>query len=170
MEPQAAPIEERSEVYLTWMSPSRLFKKRDKEYFTNVGAIVFLLAVILVFAREFALIAALFAVVFFVYVTSTVPPEEIRHILTSLGLETGGSFYRWEDLQDFWFEEQWGQVMLVVRPAIGVRLIILLGDQDKERVRDIVAKHIPFRENPEKSWLDNAAAWVSKTIPLEKPV
>ncbi len=170
MEPHTAPAEEQSEIYLSWTSPSRLFKKRDKEYFTNIGAIVFLLAVILVFAREFALIAALFAVVFFVYVTSTVPPEEIKHKLTNLGLETADAFYRWDDLVDFWFEEQWGQVMLVVRPPVGVRLIMLLGDQDRDRIRDIVAKHIPFREKPEKSWLDNAASWVSKTIPLEKPV
>lgn len=169
MEPQAAPVEEKSEVYLSWMAPSRLFKKRDKEYFTNIGAIVFLLAVILVFAREFALIAALFAIVFFVYVTSTVPPEDIKHKITNLGFETADAFYLWEQLVDFWFEEQWGQTMVVIRPQIGVRLVILLGDQDRDGVRELMAKYIPYREKPDKSWLDNAASWVSKTIPLEKP-
>src|SRR4030067_3006442 len=84
------------EVYLRWTSPSRLFKPRNREFFTNIGAIVFLLMVILVFAREFALIAAVLGVVFFIYVTSTVPPEDVEHRLTNLGLDSAGHFYRWE--------------------------------------------------------------------------
>ena len=170
MEPTAvAQKPERQEVYLSWSSPSRLFKKRDKEYFTNVGAIVFLLIVILVFAREFLLIAAVVSIVFLIYVLSTVPPEDVEHRITNLGIESAGHFYRWEQLMEFWFEEQWGQTLLILRPPIGVRTIILLGDQKKERVREIVAKHIPFREQPEKTWVDNASRWISQKIPLEKP-
>ena len=161
--------EKRQEVLLTWNSPSRLFKRRDKEYFTNVGAIVFLLIIILVFAREFLLIAAVVSIVFLIYVLSTVPPEEVSHRITNLGIESAGHFYRWEELVEFWFEEQWGQVLLVIRPVVGTRIIILLGSQDKAKVRDVVAKYIPFRETPDKTWVDNAATWISQKIPLEKP-
>jgi hypothetical protein len=157
------------EVYHSWSSPSRLFKKRDKEYFTNVGAIVFLLIVILVFAREFLLIAAVVSIVFLIYVLSTVPPEAIEHHITNLGIESGGHFYRWEELVEFWFEEQWGQVILMVRPRIGTLIIILLGSEDKKKIRELLAVHIPFREQPAKGWVDNAATWISKKVPLEKP-
>lgn len=157
------------EVYAEWSSPSRLFKKRDREYFVNIAAIVFLLSVILVFAREFVLIATVLSIVFLIYVLSTVPPEEVKHRITSLGIESAGHFYRWEELADFWFEEQWGQVMLVLRPYQATRVIILLGDQQKMHVRDFVAKHIPFREEPDRNWVDNAARWMSEKIPLEKP-
>ncbi len=71
---------------------------------------------------------------------------------------------------EFWFEEQWGQVMLIVRPIFGTRIILLLGSQDKDRVRGMLTEHIPFREHPEKNWVDNAANWLSKKVPLEKPV
>ncbi|MFZ5845394.1 MAG: hypothetical protein ACOY0S_02915 [Patescibacteria group bacterium] len=170
MEAPAGPDQEkREEVYLEWSSPSRLFKKRDREYFTNIGAIVFLLTVILVFAREFLLIAAVLSIVFLIYVLSTVPPEEVKHRLTNLGIESAGHFYRWETLAEFWLEEQWGQTLLVIRPILGPRIIILLADQDRAHVREIVAKHIPFREQPEKTWVDNAASWLTKKIPLEKP-
>lgn len=157
------------EVLLAWSSPSRLFKRRDKEYFTNIGAIVFLLIVILVFAREFLLIAAVVSIVFLVYVLSTVPPEEVSHRITNLGLESAGHFYRWEELVDFWFEEQWGSTMLVLRPIIGTRIIVLLGSVDKEQVHKLIAQYIPFREQPEKTWVDNAARWITEKIPLEKP-
>ena len=162
--------EKKEEVLLAWSSPSRLFKKRDREYFVNIGAIVFLLSIILVFAREFVLIAAVLSIVFLIYVLSTVPPEEVNHRITNLGIESAGHFYRWEELADFWLEEQWGQYMMVLRPFLSPRILILLGDQDHEKVKEIVAKHIPFRSEPEKTWVDNAASWLTKKIPLEKPV
>lgn len=158
----------RQEVLLAWSSPSRVFKRRDKEYFTNVGAIVFLLIVILIFAREFLLIAAVVSIVFLIYVLSTVPPEEVTHRLTNLGLESAGHYYRWEELSEFWFEEQWGQTLLVLQPNTGTRIILLLGQEDKNKIRELIAKYIPFRETPDKTWVDNAASWLSKKVPLEK--
>lgn len=160
---------ETAQTFLSWSSPSRLFKKRDREYFTNIGAIVFLLTIILVFAREFVLIAAVLSIVFLIYVLSTVPPEEVHHKITSLGIESAGHFYRWEELADFWLEEQWGQHMLVLRPYLSPRVIMLLGSENHQKVRELIAKHIPFREEPQKTWVDNAASWLTRKIPLEKP-
>lgn len=160
---------QKEETYLTWTSPSRLFKKRNKEYFTNIAAIVFLLTVILMFAREYVLVAAVLSIVFLVYVLSTVPPEDAQHRISSLGIESAGHFYRWEELADFWFEDQWGQTMAVIRPIIGPRIIILLGLQEKTSVKKFVEKHLPFRDQPDRTWVDNAANWLSKKIPLEKP-
>jgi hypothetical protein len=159
---------EKIETVLDWTSPSRLFKKRDKEYFTNVAAIVFLLIVILIFAREYMFILAVLSIAFFVYVVSTVPPEEVKHKITNLGIESVGHFYRWEQLVEFWFDSQWGQTMMILRPVMGPRIIILLGEQKKETIQEMVSKHVPFREQPEKSWVDNAAHWITEKIPLEK--
>ena len=159
----------REEVHLEWESPSRLFKKRDREYFTNIGAMVFFLSVILIFVKEFVLIAAVLSIVFLIYVLSTVPPEDIKHKLTNMGIESAGHFYRWEELSEFWFEEQWGQKMLVVAPFASSRLIILLGAQHQAKVREIVAEYIPYREQPQRSFVDNAARWITEKIPLEKP-
>lgn len=164
------PVQKPEEVYITWSSPSRLFKKRDAEYFRNIGAIVFLLIVILFFAREFLLIAAVVSIVFLIYVLSTVPPEAVQHRITNLGIESAGHFYRWEELSEFWEEQQWGQAMVILRPLMGPRIIILLGDQDVRTIREVIAKRIPFREQPEKTWVDNAATWLSQKIPLEKQV
>jgi hypothetical protein len=169
MEMSTVTQPKKEEEYLSWVSPSRLFKRRDKEFFTNIGAIVFLLTILLVFAREFLLIAAVLSIVFLIYVLSTVPPQDVPHRLTNLGIESVGHFYRWEDLLEFWFEEQWGQVTAVIKPIMGPRIIILLGTEKMQTVRDVMAKHIPYREQPERTWVDNAASWLSKKVPLEKP-
>jgi hypothetical protein len=158
-----------TEVYLQWRSPSRLFKRRDREYFTNIGAIVFFLTVILIFAREFVLVAAVLSIVFLIYVLSTVPPEDVDHRMTNMGIESAGHFYRWEELAEFWFEDQWGQTKFTLRPVIGPLIVILVGSANSEEIRKIAEKHIAYRETPQKSWVDNTATWLAKKIPLEKP-
>lgn len=156
-------------VYVTWKSPSRLFKKRDKEFFRNIAAIVFLLLVILFFAKEFPLILAVISVSFLIYVFSTVPPEEVSHTISNLGIESAGHFYRWEDLDEFWFDEQWGQKILVIVPITGTRFIILLGDTSPAHIKEFLMRFIHFREEPKRTVVDNAASWLSEKIPLEKP-
>lgn len=156
-------------VYLSWKSPARLFKKRDKDFFRNIAAIVFLLLVILFFAREFPLILAVISITFLVYVFSTVPPEEIEHVVTNKGIETAGKVYKWEELKEFWFEEQWGQEMVTIVPEIGTRIILLLSTVSKDRITDVLTRFIRLEETPQKTFVDNAATWLSKKIPLEKP-
>jgi len=114
-------------------------------------------------------VVAVLSIVFFIYVTSTVPPEDIEHKITNLGIESAGHYYRWEELFEFWFEGRWGQEMIVIRPLAGSLITILLGETKKEKVRELIASHIPFREEPQKSWVDNAATWLTEKIPLDKP-
>ncbi|KKR79571.1 MAG: hypothetical protein UU25_C0011G0001, partial [Microgenomates group bacterium GW2011_GWB1_40_9] len=121
------------------------------------------------FAREFVLVGAVLSIVFLVYVLSTVAPEEVKHSISNLGIESAGHFYRYEELVEFWFEDQWGQTLLILRPIIGSRIIILLGIMEKQRVQEALKQFIAYREQPEKSWVDNAASWLSKKVPLEKP-
>lgn len=164
----ARPEHHQNDILLEWNSPSRVFKKRDKEYYKNVLAIAFLLAIILVFAQEYMLILAIFGILFFVYVLSSVPPDTVRHRITKLGIESAGHFYKWDMIAEFWFDEQWGQRMVVLQPYVGVRAIMLLGEASEDRVRHLVSEHVPFRDQPVKTWVDNAAKWLSDKVPLEK--
>jgi len=163
----ASENEKEPEVYCSWTSPSRLFKKRDAEFYRIIAAFVFLVGVILVIASEFMLVLAMLSIAFFAYVLSTVPPENVEHRITNLGIESAGHFYRWEELSEFWFDSQWGQKFLILQPLLGIRMVLLLGEEKAERVREILAKHIVYREDPERTWMDNASSWLSSKIPLE---
>lgn len=159
--------EERT-VYLSWKSPSRLYKKRDKEFFRNIAAITFLLLIILFFAKEFPLILAVVAIVFLVYVFSTVPPDTITHTISSKGIETAEREYEWEKLKSFWFEEQWEQKIVTIVMDDGTRLTLLLGDIEADRIKDVISRFIRFYDEPQKTLVDNAASWLSKKVPLDK--
>ena len=59
---------------LVWRSAARPFKARDREYYTTIGAIVLLVAIILIFIREWLAIGVFVSLGFLSYVLSSVPP------------------------------------------------------------------------------------------------
>lgn len=153
---------------LAWKAPARVFKKRDREFWTTVFSIAFLLAIILFFIKEWLLIAVIIGLIFVYYVLSTVPPEEVGHQLTTRGVRFAGRDYLWEEFLSFWFTERWGQKILNLsfRARIPGRLEILLGDQEEKKIRELLVRYLP-EETPEPSFLDKASDWLSRKIPLE---
>lgn len=153
---------------LKWQSAARPFKKRDREVFLTAGAIVALISVILLFVREFLLIAVILSLYFVFWILNTVAPEKVNHRIFNKGIETGGKIYGWEELRRFWFTEKWGNQILNVETKKrfpGVLLMILGPSQ--EEVKKVLTQHLTF-EKPEKTWLNGAAEWLQKKVPLEK--
>lgn len=161
-------ISKQTKVLLEWRAPARPFKKRDREYFTTIGAIVFLLAVILLFLKEWLLIAVMVALAFVSYVLASVPPGEVKYVLTNKGIRIAGKFYPWENLHRFWFAKKWDQRKVVIELKTGFpgRLFLMLGDKEKEEIKKVLIKYLE-QEKPELSLVDNAAKWLSKKVPLE---
>lgn len=163
------PTEEKK-ILFSWKSLSRPFKKRDKDFFTTVGAIVFLICVILFFIKEWFLIAAILGLTFLVYILNRVPPEEIEHKITSKGITTGDSDYPWQDLTSFFFTESYGSRLLNIenKKRFYGRLILVINSGDEQKIKEILAKYLTFKEEPEVNFVDKAADWLSKKVPLEK--
>lgn len=157
-------------ILLEWKSSSWPFKKRTREFYRTIGALLFLLSVILFFFQEFLLIGLIVATFFAFYVLSSVPPQEMRHQITTLGIETAGIFHRWEVLHEFWFDERLGERVVVIRTLLPfpTHLQMLLGNVNEDVLKKTLVEHMPFKEKVEKTWLDNASAWLAKNIPLEK--
>src|SRR4030043_1750648 len=92
----------------SWSAPIRPFKKRDRDYYTTIASIAFLIIVILFFLKELLLIAVVIAFAFVSYVLAAIPPENIEHQLTNRGVRTGEKLYRWGDMQRYWINEKNG--------------------------------------------------------------
>ncbi|MBU3957154.1 hypothetical protein KKI19_02695 [Patescibacteria group bacterium] len=170
------PVGERAQVVkpeplktlLAWTASERPFKRRSREYFTTIGAIVFLIGVILLFLKEWLLIVVIIALMFVAYIMSTVEPRKVEHKITNEGIVTGGRRYRWGELGRFWFTEKWGEKVLHTETLFGMprQLLMLLGETKEEQVKKILSDYLPFEE-PEKTWVDNASEWLSRRVPLE---
>jgi hypothetical protein len=146
---------------------------RGRDFWTTVVAIVILLGIILVFVKEFLLMAVIIAFVFVFYVFSTVQPGEVEHRITTRGVISGGRSYTWENLGFFWFTEKWGEEILSIQRVFGLggRLMMLLGKgttgTTKEKMRGVLKNYL-VEETPEPTYLDKTAKWLSERFPLEE--
>lgn len=164
--PVQQPIPE--ETLLTWAASSRVFKRRSREFYSTVAALVLLLSVILFFAKEFLLIGVILAMGFVSYVLASVPPENVKHSLTNKGIRTDGKLYPWQELGRYWWETKWKQSYVTIETPgkIPNALILVVGDETKDSVDEIVKKYL-VNEKPAPNWFDNAATWLQQKIPLE---
>lgn len=162
----AQPVPEKT--LLTWKAPARIFKHRSREFYTTVGALVLLLSIILVFAKEFLLIGVILAMGFVSYVLASIPPEQITQIITNKGIRTGEKLYPWETLGRYWWQEKWHQTYVNIESPgrIPSTLILLVGEGNKEDI-DRVVKTYLIMEKPSPTWFDNAAKWLQEKVPLE---
>jgi hypothetical protein len=153
---------------LSWEAPVRVFKKREREYFTTIAAIVFLLIIILLFIEEWMLIILIIALTFLAYIMATVEPPKVDHKVTNRGIITGGRRYNWSELGRFWFEKKWDQTVLHIESMVQFpsQLMLLLGKTNQDQVKKILSQYLLFEE-PEKTWVDNASSWLSRRVPLE---
>jgi hypothetical protein len=153
----------------TWEAPSRPFRKKDRSYYTTIAILVILLCLIAFLAQEFLLIGVFFALMFVSYVLAFVPPNEITYKLSTQGIIIGDHFYFWHDLDSFWFKEREGSQVLIIQTRLRFpgQLMLVLGTEDLERVKRIVAKFLPFHEIPQTTLLDRWSDSLQKHFPLE---
>jgi hypothetical protein len=154
-------------VLYAWKAPIRPFKKRDREFWTTVLAIVVLVGLILLFVKEWLLIAAIVSLTFVYYVFSTVEPEEDEYKITNRGLVYSGQSYPWEAISQFWLSDKYGQrvVNFEVR-GFPSRITILVGQGEEQKIKELLLKYL-IEEEVAPNFLDKAADWLQKKVPLE---
>ncbi len=173
---------EQLRTLIEWDAPARPFKARDREFFRTIASLLILIAVILFFAQQFMLILAIIATAFLAYVLNTVPPGDVHHKITTQGITTQNApglglgvlasstySYEWKKLKSFFFSEKHGAKILNVDTVnkFPGRLMLLLGLQNQDEVKQIISKYLLYKEQAPISWLDKASSWLSQKIPLE---
>jgi hypothetical protein len=169
-QPVQPPVQlEPLRTLLTWTSPARPFKKRDKEFFRTIASLLILVVIILFFAQQFMLILAVLATAFLAYVLNTVPPENVEHQITTQGVVTAGHNYEWKNLKHFFFSKKHNSDILNVatKQNFPSLLMLLIEEKDKDQIKEMLKKYLLFKENVAPNWLDTASNWLSDKIPME---
>lgn len=158
-------------TFLSWTAPSRPFRKKDRSYYTTIAILVILLILISILAQEILLVGVLLALAFVAYVLGFVPPEDVEYKISSQGIIIGDHFYFWSNLDSFWFSEKEGHKILHILTDLHFpgQLMLVLGTQDEEEIKKIVARYLPYHEIPPKSLMDKWADGLQKHFPLENP-
>ena len=162
--------EPREETLLVWTSPSRVFKKRDRRFFTTIATIILVVSLLSALSGQYALIAVIVALFFLVYALSAVEPEDVSHRITNKGISyCNGKFYPYEELKVFFFTDKGDRIALNVdtKKYYPGRLFMLIDKKDKEKIRGILENYLTYVEEPPVTIFDKASALASKYFSLE---
>lgn len=168
-EPQAVVIRKEPEKDLfIWTSPSRPFKRRDRQFYVTTFAIAGIVSLILLFAEGMMPVLLIISLVFLYYVLSTVEPEKIEYKITTKGVKIAGRLTTWNYMNSFWFTKKLDTPLLVIDVAlIPGRIEMVIEDKDKEILKREISAFIPYEEIP-NSGLDKATDWLSSKLPGNK--
>jgi hypothetical protein len=167
---EKAPVPlEQLKTLFEWKAPSRAYKERDRQYFTTVFIIIFVLSLILIFIREFLLIGVILSLTFVYYVLSTVPPEEVGHKITTHGVSYAGNVYPWTALVSFFFGRKHDSEVLNIdtKSKFPGRLFFIIKKEDKSKIQEILSKYIPEEETPKIGLLEKIQIRASQKISLD---
>ena len=166
--PKLSPTKSPEKTLVTWTVPARPYKKRNREYYTTIASISFLLGVILLLMKEFLLIGVVFAFAFLSYVLASVPPQNIKLQISSKGIKIDNQFFPWDQLLYYWTTQKWGfdLVNIKTKQLVSSYLIFILDPKKKSTILKTLDQHL-IQEKPEASFVDKASRWLQEKVPLE---
>lgn len=156
------------EDLLVWTAPNRPFKKRNREFFTTVFLIMFLVSLILFFANQFLPIAVVLALGFLTYVLASVPPEMVENKITTYGVHSAQHTSYWYEMGRYWFTKKYKYFILHIEcQNFPYRMMLLFDEHDKDALEKVLDKYL-IQQMPTPSVFDKAADWLQQKVPLDR--
>lgn len=150
---------------ISWIAPSRPFKRRDKQFYMTTVSIAGIVSLILFLAEGAMPVILIISLIFLYYVMSTVPPEDIEYKITTEGVKVGGKRTDWQFLGRFWFSKRYDSDLLVFETAlIPNRMELVINPEIKQELEKVLKEYL-VEEEISPSNLDRAIDWFSKKLP-----
>lgn len=150
-----------------WEAPIRFKFPLDlKTYMITVGlSMVFV--IYLAVLGHFGLMAALIALLFYIYVAGTVAPIQVKHSITTRGIETMDVLYEWFMLDEFWFTKKDDEYMLNVSTKLRMpaRLLLILEKNDMSAIFVLLQDKLLYKDIKKQGYIEKKS--YGDYIPLE---
>lgn len=149
-----------------WEAPTRPFKQLNREVFTTILAVVFLLGVILFVIDGVVPVLLIISIVFFWYVSGTVRPGTIVHRLTTWGIESENKLWIWDVMTRYWFEGEADSrtVVIELNKLWPRHLRLVMDSSETEQAVDELLVGILVKDQPKPNWLEKAGKWLETKI------
>jgi len=151
-----------------WEAPDRYEINFESKSFWVILSISLLFVLFLAILQQYYLMAAIIALLFFVYVIGTNKPLTIKHKITSRGIDTGGRLYEWFMLNNFWFSIKNGQYLLIVETKLRYprALLMLLDQADKDAIFVLLQEKVLYKDVRKQGRIDTLT--YGQYIPFEE--
>lgn len=163
------PVKEEVEkVLYQWSALARPFKRRSREFYVSVMAILSIIGLIL-FLAEGAMPVILLASLFFLfYILNTVEPPMAKYSITSKGIKIEDNLTPWNSMKRFWIAKN-GQynVLIVETVSLTGRMEYVVQEADIPAIKKLLSDYIPEEEALPTAY-DKASKWFSSQVPQDK--
>ena len=150
-----------------WKAPARPFKRRSRNFYITVFAIVGVVGLILFLAEGAMPVILLASLIFLYYVLNTVQPQVIEYKITNWGVKIAGTRTAWSQMTRFWFSERQGAYLLIFETLkIPNRLELVINKEDRKKIREVLSKYLNEEKTPPSN-LDKITNWVARKLPEE---
>ena len=144
--------EEKKEVVqniklFSWKAPDRYEFKYESKSFLIIVVLSLLFILFLAILGQYFMMAAIIAMLFFVYVAGTTKPIIVEHKVTAKGIDTGGKLYEWYMLDSFYFTRRKDVVSLLVDTKLNFpgMLILLIDEKDKDALFVLLQERLLYK-------------------------
>lgn len=158
------------QVIFSWRAPLRPYKKRSNFIIRFYLSIAFLLSAIMFFFGDKILLVPIWATIFLFYVLTITPPPEVENKITTFGIDAAGVTMRWEFLSHFYFGKRFNFYTLTIvshAPYFYHAYLVIPNESIKNKVINILSKHLIYQEKPQKNLTDKIIDFLSNLIPDE---
>lgn len=152
----------------SWKAPDRYEFKYESKSFLIIVVLSLLFILFLAILGQYFMMAAIIAMLFFVYVAGTTKPIIVEHKVTAKGIDTGGKLYEWYMLDSFYFTRRKDVVSLLVDTKLNFpgMLILLIDEKDKDALFVLLQERLLYKDIRKQSKLDRMS--YGEYIPLEE--
>lgn len=154
-------------VIFSWTAYERPQKKWSKEFYGSVIVMAFLASVILYFIEGIMPVLVIWAMVFMLWAMSRTEPRLENYAITTWGLKTKERTYRFESMNNFWFESKWGgRLMRINLVGAPWHIVIVINPDTESKLRKLMLEKVIYEEPP-VTWVDRLVKWLGDKVPLE---
>lgn len=165
--PDIDPQNPEETILFDWDSYERPHKKWSKEFYSSVIVMAFLASIILYFIEGLMPVMVIWAMVFMLWAMSSTEPRLEKYAISTWGLKTKERTYRFEEMNNFWFETKWGDRLMRINLArVPWHLVIVINSEMEDKIRKLMLQNVVYQEPPVTA-IDRLVKWLGDKIPLE---
>ena len=165
--PNIDPQDLEESILFDWDSYERPRKKWSKEFYSSVIVMAFLASVIFYFIEGIMPVLVIWSMVFMLWAMSKTEPRMEKYAISTWGLRTKERLYRFEEMNNFWFESKWGgRLMRLNFNRMPWHLVIVINPETEDKIRKLMLQNVNYQE-PAVTWSDRLVKWIGEKIPLE---
>ncbi|MCK9368848.1 hypothetical protein M0R04_02610 [Candidatus Dojkabacteria bacterium] len=139
-----------------WEVPVRFRLPFDIRTYLIIVALCMVFIVYLAVLGHYGLMAAIIALLFFVYVSGTAKPMMAKHEINMKGVDSMGTLYEWFMLKSFWFSKKGDEYMLQIETKLKMpaRLLLIVEKKDLKTVFALLQDKLLYKDIRKQGWLE----------------